>query len=116
MRARLAADAPAALYAGLLEHDPRRVIVADARRHGVPVLPVDVNHSRPRHSVEETEQGFGVRLALLTVKGISGGEVDRLTAGRSCTGLQDLWLRARPLLPIAQRLIRGEPSVSSLET
>lgn len=42
----LKAHHPAALYAGLLEHDPGmwplRVIVADARRHNVPVLPVDV--------------------------------------------------------------------------
>ncbi|MCZ0999688.1 hypothetical protein O1M63_18730 [Streptomyces mirabilis] len=57
----LKAHHPAALYAGLLEHDPgmwpRRVIVADARRHGVPILPVDVNRSRPGHSVEQTPQG-----------------------------------------------------------
>ncbi len=106
----LKAHHPAALYAGLLEHDPgmwpRRVIVADARRHDVPVLPVDVNHSRPQHSVEPTEQGFGVRLAFSTVKGISEHEVARLAAGQPYNSLQDLWQRARPSLPIAQRLIR----------
>ncbi|MFF6979399.1 DNA polymerase III subunit alpha [Streptomyces sp. NPDC008343] len=105
----LKAHHPAALYAGLLEHDPgmwpSRVIVADARRHGVPVLPVDINHSRAQHSVESTEQGWGVRLAFSTVRGISGAEVDRLAAGQPYTGLQDLWQRARPSLPIAQRLI-----------
>ena len=35
--------------AGLLTHDPgmypRRLLVADARRFGVPILPIDVNHS-----------------------------------------------------------------------
>jgi error-prone DNA polymerase len=71
----LKAHFPAYLYAGLLEHDPgmwpRRVIVADARRHGVAVLPVDVDHSRGQHSVERAGQGWGVRLALSTVKGIS---------------------------------------------
>lgn len=106
----LKAHHPAALYAGLLEHDPgmwpRRVIVADARRHGVPVLPVDVNHSRTQHSVEETEQGWAVRLAFSTVKGVSEPEVARLAAGQPYTGLQDLWQRARPSLPTAQRLIR----------
>ncbi|MFF1443320.1 DNA polymerase III subunit alpha [Streptomyces sp. NPDC058295] len=106
----LKAHFPAYLYAGLLEHDPgmwpRRVIVADARRHGVPVLPVDVNHSRAHHSVEQTAQGRGVRLAFTTVKGISEAEVARLVAGQPYTGLQDLWLRARPSLPLAQRLIR----------
>ncbi|MDC0773888.1 DNA polymerase III subunit alpha [Streptomyces sp. HD] len=106
----LKAHYPAALYAGLLEHDPgmwpRRVIVSDARRHDVPILPVEVNHSRAQHSVEATEQGWGVRLAFSTVKGISTAEVTRLTAGQPYTGLQDLWQRARPSLPVAQRLIR----------
>ncbi|MFF1767872.1 DNA polymerase III subunit alpha, partial [Streptomyces sp. NPDC058249] len=106
----LKAHFPAYLYAGLLEHDPgmwpRRVIVADARRHGVPVLPVDVNHSSGQHSVQQTGQGWGVRLAFSTVKGISEAETARLTAGQPYTGLQDLWLRARPSLPLAQRLIR----------
>ncbi|WP_331730921.1 DNA polymerase III subunit alpha (plasmid) [Streptomyces sp. NBC_00016] len=106
----LKAHFPPYLYAGLLEHDPgmwpRRVIVADARRHGVPVLPVDVNHSRAQHSVEGTERGWAVRLAFSTVKGISEAETARLVAGQPYTGLQDLWLRARPSLPLAQRLIR----------
>lgn len=47
-----------------------------------------------------------MRLALTTVKGISEGEVARLVAGQPYTGLQDLWQRARPSLPVAQRLIR----------
>ncbi|MFE7927539.1 DNA polymerase III subunit alpha [Streptomyces sp. NPDC057456] len=106
----LKAHFPAYLYAGLLEHDPgmwpRRVIVADARRHGVPVLPVDVNHSRAQHTVEETERGWAVRLAFSTIKGISEAETARLVAGQPYTSLQDLWLRARPSLPLAQRLIR----------
>ncbi|WP_026179396.1 DNA polymerase III subunit alpha [Streptomyces hokutonensis] len=106
----LKAHHPAALYAGLLEHDPgmwpRRVIVADARRHGVPVLNVDANHSRPQHSVEQTPEGWGVRLAFSTVKGISEQEVARLAAGQPYTSLQDLWQRARPSLPIAHKLIR----------
>ena len=40
---------PAAFYAGVLTHDPgmypKRVIVADARRSGIQVLPADVNAS-----------------------------------------------------------------------
>lgn len=99
----LKARFPAFLYAGLLEHDPgmwpRRLIVSDARRHGVPILPVDVNHSSASHMVEQTEQGWGVRLAFSDVKGISEGEVARLVAGQPYTGLQDLWQRARPSLP-----------------
>ncbi|MET7436641.1 DNA polymerase III subunit alpha, partial [Streptomyces sp. NPDC005568] len=106
----LKAHYPAFLYAGLLEHDPgmwpMRVIVADARRHGVPVLPVDVNTSGAQHRVEKTDHGWGVRLAFSTVKGISEAETKRLVVAQPYAGLQDLWQRARPSLPLAQRLIR----------
>ncbi|MEV1025940.1 DNA polymerase III subunit alpha [Streptomyces sp. NPDC050264] len=106
----LKAHHPAALYAGLLEHDPgmwpMRVIVADARRHHVPVLPVDISRSRPEHRVEATAHGWGVRLALSTVKGMSEAEAARIAAQQPYTSLQDLWQRARPSLPIAERLIR----------
>jgi len=107
----LKAHHPAALYAGLLEHDPgmwpRRVIVADARRHRVPILPVDVNHSRPGHTVEQTDDGtWGVRLALSAVRGITDEECGRIAAGRPYTSLTDLWQRARPALPTAEHLAR----------
>lgn len=106
----LKAHHPAALVAGLLEHDPgmwpRRVIVADARRHGVPVLPVDISHSHTEHRVEQTPTGWGVRLALSTVKGISEEESARICAHQPYGSLQELWQRARPSLPIAERLIQ----------
>ncbi|MFE3410933.1 DNA polymerase III subunit alpha [Streptomyces mirabilis] len=107
----LKAHHPAALYAGLLEHDPgmwpMRVIVADARRHHVPVLPVDISRSHPEHRVEATGNGgWGVRLALSTVKGMSQAEAARIAAHQPYTGLQDFWQRARPSLPIAERLIQ----------
>ncbi|MFE7245182.1 DNA polymerase III subunit alpha [Streptomyces sp. NPDC057580] len=106
----LKAHHPAALYAGLLEHDPGmwplRVIVADARRHNVPVLPVDVNKSAPTHQVEQTDTGFGVRLSLSSVKGISEDQVTRIAAGQPYNSLQDFWQRAHPALPIAECLIQ----------
>ncbi|QIB49568.1 DNA polymerase III subunit alpha [Streptomyces aureoverticillatus] len=110
----LKAHHPAALYAGLLEHDPgmwpMRVIVADARRHGVAVLPVDVSRSHPEHRLEATragaEPGWGVRLALSTVKGMSEAEAARIAAHQPYASLQDFWQRARPSLPIAERLIQ----------
>ncbi|MFM9452342.1 DNA polymerase III subunit alpha [Streptomyces europaeiscabiei] len=105
----LKAHHAAAFYAGLLEHDPgmwpRRVIIADARRHNVPVLPVDVNHSHISHQVEATGDGtLGVRLALTTLKGISASEAERIAAAQPYTSLQDLWHRARPSRPTAERL------------
>ncbi|MGI5508826.1 DNA polymerase III subunit alpha [Streptomyces sp. CA-106131] len=106
----LKAHYPAAFYAGQLEHDPgmwnSRVIVSDARRLGVPVLPVDVNHSHVAHRVEPTDRGWGVRLALSMVRGITDAESARIEAGQPYHSLQDLWRRARPSLPTAQRLIQ----------
>ncbi|MFF4227996.1 DNA polymerase III subunit alpha [Streptomyces sp. NPDC001820] len=105
----LKAHFPAALYAGLLEHDPgmwpKRVIVADARRHQVAVLPVDINHSKTAHVIEQTPDGtWGVRLALSGVRGISEDETARIAAGQPYTSLSDLWQRARPKRPTAERL------------
>ncbi|MFJ5026090.1 DNA polymerase III subunit alpha [Streptomyces goshikiensis] len=107
----LKAHHPAALYAGLLEHDPgmwpARVIVSDARRHDVPVLQVDVNRSAADYRIEQTEAGaWGVRLSLSSVKGISEDQVARIAAGQPYNSLQDFWQRARPALPIAERLIQ----------
>ncbi|MFD7897727.1 DNA polymerase III subunit alpha [Streptomyces sp. NPDC059743] len=101
---------PAAFFAGLLQHDPGmwapRVLVQDAKQFGVAILPVDVNTSRSAHSAEPTANGWGVRLALSTVRGITEAESARIEAGQPYAGLQDLWLRARPSLPLAQRLIK----------
>ncbi|NJQ01347.1 DNA polymerase III subunit alpha [Streptomyces zingiberis] len=111
----LKAHHPAFLLAGLLEHDPgmwpKRVLVADARRHGVPVLPVDVNRSGAHHRVEREEgtegagEGrWGVRLALSEVRGIGADECERIAAGRPYGSLSDFWQRARPSRPVAERL------------
>ncbi len=106
----LKAHHPAALYSGLLEHDPgmwpRRVIVADARRHNVPVLPVDISRSKAAHQVEQLDDGrLGVRLSLSLVKGIDEAQVQRIVAGQPYASLQDLWERARPARPTAERLV-----------
>ncbi|MGW0832885.1 DNA polymerase III subunit alpha [Streptomyces prunicolor] len=105
----LKAHHPAFLLAGLLEHDPgmwpKRVLVSDARRRGVPVLPVDVNRSRVKHTVEMTEkEEWGVRLALSGVRGISEEECARVEEGQPYGSLSDFWQRARPSRPVAERL------------
>ncbi|WLQ43949.1 DNA polymerase III subunit alpha [Streptomyces laculatispora] len=105
----LKAHYPAYLLAGLLEHDPgmwpKRVLVSDARRRGVPILPVDINHSRVRHTVEKTDgDQWGVRLALSAVHGISEDECARIEQGQPYGSLSDFWQRARPSRPTAERL------------
>ncbi|WP_328893118.1 DNA polymerase III subunit alpha [Streptomyces sp. NBC_00236] len=111
----LKAHHPAAFYAGLLTHDPgmypKRLLLADARRRGVPVLPLDVNRSAAAHRIElvsDVEGGegkvWGLRLALSDVHGISEAEVGRIEAGQPYTSLLDFWQRARPGKPAAERL------------
>jgi error-prone DNA polymerase len=117
----LKAHHPAAFYAGLLTHDPgmypKRLLLADARRRGVPVLPLDVNVSGVAHRIElvsDDSGGFegskgsrvvwGLRLALSDVYGISEAEAARIEGGQPYASLLDFWQRARPSRPIAQRL------------
>ena len=102
---------PAAFYAGVLTHDPgmypKRVIVADARLAGLPILPVDVNASAADWRVEPVGQlpGEGLRPGLREVKGISDAEVARIVAGQPYTSLRDLWERAAVSRPVAERLV-----------
>ncbi|MFZ3593654.1 DNA polymerase III subunit alpha [Streptomyces sp. BH104] len=115
----LKAHHPAAFYAGLLTHDPgmypKRLLLADARRWGVPVLPLDVNASDPAYRIELVSDGgggfggfdgfvHGIRLALDDVRGMSEAEAERIVAGRPYVSLQDFLSRARPSRPVAERL------------
>ncbi|MGR8011413.1 DNA polymerase III subunit alpha [Streptomyces hypolithicus] len=101
---------PAAFYAGLLTHDPgmypKRLLLADARRRGVPVLPLDVNRSAAAHRIELVSDNgvWGLRLGLGDVHGISEAESGRIVAGQPYSSLLDLWQRARPGRPVAERL------------
>ncbi|MFD8611894.1 DNA polymerase III subunit alpha [Streptomyces sp. NPDC059631] len=127
----LKAHHPAAFYAGLLTHDPgmypKRLLLADARRRGVPILPLDVNRSGVAHRIElvsdakrgkagkapEKAEGpegpegagtWGLRLALSDVLGISEAEAARIADGQPYASLLDFWERARPSRPVAGRL------------
>ncbi len=90
---------PAAFYLGLLNNQPMgfwspAVLVHDAQRHGVDVLPVDVNHSEVRCTLENG----GIRLGLRTVKGFGEVEAARMMdarEGRAFVNLRDLCQRSR---------------------
>ena len=105
---------PAAFYAGLLTHDPgmypARLILADARRRGIPILPLDVQRSAADYRIEpvDTPAGprWGVRLSLSEVQGISAAQSSRIVEGRPYTSVSDWFARARPSLPVAERLAR----------
>ena len=55
---------PAHFLAGILTHDPgmypRRLLLEDAREHGIPILPLDVNRSEPEYVVEVVGGGEDV--------------------------------------------------------
>jgi len=79
---------PAHYYAGILNNQPMgfyspAVIVNDARRHGIRVLPVDVNRSTWQHDTQALPDGsFALRLGLSQVKGIGEAERARLEGER----------------------------------
>ena len=123
----LKAHHTASFLAGVLTHDPgmypKRLILDDARQFGVTVLPLDVNASQAGYRVERVEvhtttppprtleptlpdaQGYGIRIALAEVKGISDAEVERIIAGQPFRSLTDFWHRASVARPVAERLV-----------
>jgi error-prone DNA polymerase len=95
---------PLEFLSGLLTHDPgmypRRLLLAEARRLGVKLLPINVNRSRRDYFVE---QG-AIRMALTEVGGISNPELDRIIGEQPFINLADFYTRARPSRPTLQRL------------
>jgi error-prone DNA polymerase len=79
---------PAHYYAGMLNNQPMgfyspAVVVNDAKRHGVRVLPVDVNASSWEHDTARIGEQFALRLGLRQVKGIDEAARDRIEAERA---------------------------------
>ncbi len=122
----LKAHHPAAFLAGVLTHDPgmypKRLILDDARQFGVEVLPLDVNRSDAAYRVEQLgaydepppgilgepprpAPGYGIRLGLADVRGISDAEVARIVAGRPYVTLSDFWHRTGVSRPVTERLV-----------
>ncbi len=81
---------PAAFLAGILNSQPMGFygpaqLVADARRHGVDMLPVDVNHSDCDCTLERSEQNgsLAVRLGWRTVKGLPQSAAETIVRQRT---------------------------------
>ncbi len=114
----LKAHHPAEFLTGLWEHDPgmypRRLLVAEARRLGIPILPLDINASTGEYRAERvaaagnggTTAGgaTGIRLSLAGVYGLSGTELKRILAAQPFDSLSDLRDRARLSRPSLKRL------------
>ena len=109
----LKAHHPEAFLAGLWEHDPgmypKRLLVAEARRLGIPILPLDINRSQAEYRVERVATGpepgrLGIRLSLNGIYGLSGAELKRIVAGQPYDSLADLRARSRLSKPSIKRL------------
>jgi DNA polymerase III alpha subunit len=105
---------PAYYYAGVLNNQPMgfyspAVIVGDAKRHGVRVLPVDVNASRWEHEVEPQPEGAAaLRLGMRQVKGIDESARETLERERAIgpyTGVRDFVARTGLGEQVVERLI-----------
>jgi error-prone DNA polymerase len=105
---------PAYYYAGVLNNQPMgfyspAVIVGDAKRHGVRVLPVDVNASRWEHEVEPLpDGGTALRLGMRQVKGIDEKARETLEGERAIgpyTGVRDFVARTGQGEQVVERLI-----------
>lgn len=96
---------PAAFLAGLLRNQPMgfyspQSLVADARRHGVTVLPPDLARSGVQAGLEPCpphrndrhryDDGLAVRLGLDAVKGIGAEIAERIVAERAVASYPDL--------------------------
>ncbi len=83
---------------------PPRVLIGDARRHGVKVLPVDVNRSEGKCVVE----GGAVRLGLEYVNGMGAAAIARVIQAREegeFAGLADFCRRTRLPRGLVENLI-----------
>ena len=110
---------PAHFLSGILTHDPgmypRRLLLEDAREHGIPILPLDVNRSEPEYVVEavggRAEVGAPARAARLRLReGSVLADVDGLRL-RSTTPGPDPSPRASTLEP--DHALQSEPSTSA---
>ncbi len=87
---------PAEFACALLNSQPMgfyspATIVEDARRHGVTVLPVDINKSKQDCVIEPVSlKGFGIRMGLRYVKGLGKDETDLIMQAKNKEPFQDI--------------------------
>jgi error-prone DNA polymerase len=105
---------PTHYYAGVLNNQPMgfyspAVVLNDAKRHGVRVLPVDVNASSWEHDTRANPDGtFALRLGLRQVKGIDESARETLERERAIgpyNGVRDFVARTGMGEQVVERLI-----------
>ncbi|MDO5676531.1 MAG: DNA polymerase III subunit alpha [Propionibacteriaceae bacterium] len=102
---------PAHFLAGILTHDPgmypKRLLLEEARRMDLEILGLDINRSQREYRAElgSTSEGWGIRLSLADVKGISEEEMGQIISAAPYLSLTDFWSRANVSEPVVERLI-----------
>ena len=122
---------PEAFMAALFEHDPgmypRRLLITEAKRMGIDILPIDINSSTDHFHLEElpaahppysqtpdeaapetgepADQRWGIRMALSMLSGLSKPELNRILAAQPFDSFTDLRQRAKPSKRSLERLI-----------
>jgi error-prone DNA polymerase len=96
---------PAEFYCALLNNQPMgfyspEVIVQDAKRHGIDILPADINRSAARCTIEDGEDcpERSARLGFMYVKEMGEKAMDQIVAERErgpYRSLEDFYLRTR---------------------
>ena len=101
---------PAEFFAAVLSNQPMgyyppRVLVAEARRAGVEILPLDINKSSSCYTAE-----YGaIRVSLKQLKGMSGETLESIFSARArgkFTSLRDFILRTNTSRPIIENLVK----------
>jgi error-prone DNA polymerase len=101
---------PAEYFAAVLSNQPMgyypsRVLIADARRSGVSILPLDVNNSLDRF----TARDGSIRIGFEQLKGISGDEIKSILNERSAgefSSMRDFVLRTNLSQPSLENLVK----------
>jgi len=101
---------PAEFFAAVLSNQPMgyyppRVLVADAKRFGVEILPLDINNSLDRYTVEDG----AIRVGLKQLRGVSEEATKSILSARAkgnFTSLRDFVLRTNVSQPILESLVR----------
>ena len=100
-------------FTSLLNNQPMgfwnpAVLVNEARRQGVPVLPVDLHKSQAKCQTVANSNGSSIRLGFNYVKSLREEQIERLLAARSearFKSLTDFYRRIRPGRQVAENLI-----------
>ena len=101
---------PAEFMAAVLSNQPMgyyppRVLVADARRSGVGILPLDINRSLAHYAVEDG----AIRVSFRQLKGMSEEALDSILSERErgeFTSLRDFILRTNISRPVVENLVK----------